>query len=99
LTTTTIQLGQLGAKGDVEGMLLHSADYMQAFSIVVIAWQWLEHAAAAKEARKPGSEAFYEGKLAAAQYWLNTELPRVHQLCALCRSGENSYTRLAADSF
>jgi alkylation response protein AidB-like acyl-CoA dehydrogenase len=95
----TAQLGGLGSKGDVEGMLLHSADYMQLFSIVVIAWQWLEHAAAAKESRKPASEAFYAGKLAAAQYWIATELPRVHQLAALCKSGENSYLKLEADSF
>ncbi|HEX4385813.1 MAG TPA: acyl-CoA dehydrogenase [Myxococcales bacterium] len=95
----TAHLGALGLKGDVEGLLLHSADYMQLFSIVVIAWQWLDHAAAAREARKPASEAFYAGKLAAAQYWLATELPRVQQLAALCRSGENSYTSLPADSF
>jgi butyryl-CoA dehydrogenase len=95
----TAHLGALGLKGDVEGLLLHSADYMQLFSIVVIAWQWLDHAAAAREARKPASEAFYAGKLAAAQYWLATELPRVQQLAALCRSGENSYTSVAADSF
>jgi alkylation response protein AidB-like acyl-CoA dehydrogenase len=95
----TAHLGGLGLKGDVEGLLLHSADYMQLFSIVVIAWQWLGHAAAAREARKPASEAFYAGKLAAAQYWLATELPRVQQLAALCRSGENSYTSVAADSF
>ena len=95
----TAHLGGVGAKGDVEGMLLHSADYMQLFSIVVVAWQWLAHAAASKESRKPASETFYAGKLAAAQYWMATELPRVQQLAALCKSGENSYLNIEADSF
>ena len=27
--------------GDVDGMLLHSSDYLELFSIVVVAWQWL----------------------------------------------------------
>jgi alkylation response protein AidB-like acyl-CoA dehydrogenase len=95
----TAHLGSLGLSGDAEAMLLHSADYMELFSIVAVSWQWMEHAAAAKEAAKPGSETFYAGKLAAAQYWIKTELPRVQQLAALCRSGEDSYLRLGVDSF
>ena len=43
--------------------------------------------------------AFYAGKLAAAQYWINTELPRVGTLGALCRSGEDSYARAQAEWF
>jgi hypothetical protein len=95
----TAHLGSLGLAGDIDGMLLHSADYLELFSIVAVAWQWMAHAAAAKEARKPGSEAFYAGKLAAARYWIHTELPRVQQLAALCRSGEDSYARLGVESF
>ena len=95
----TAHLGSLGLSGDAEAMLLHSADYMELFSIVAVSWQWMEHAAAAKEDAKPGSETFYAGKLAAAQYWIKTELPRVQQLAALCRSGEDSYLRLGVDSF
>jgi alkylation response protein AidB-like acyl-CoA dehydrogenase len=95
----TAHLGGFGLAGNVEAMVLHSADYLELFSIVAVAWQWMAHAAAAKEAKRPGSEAFYAGKLAAAQYWIKTELPRVEQLAALCRSGEDSYAVLAADSF
>ncbi|HWU90143.1 MAG TPA: acyl-CoA dehydrogenase C-terminal domain-containing protein, partial [Kofleriaceae bacterium] len=43
--------------------------------------------------------AFYEGKLAAAQYWLCTELPRIPHLAALCRDGEDSYGRMRPDWF
>ena len=96
-TEVTMQLGELGLKGDVDAMMRHSFDYMEMLSIVVVAWQWIVQAAAAKEglARAPGEAdtAFYEGKLAAAQYWIHTELPRVGALGALCRSGEDSYAR------
>ena len=93
----TMQLGELGMKGDAEAMLRHSFDYMEMLSIVVIAWQWLVQAAVAKEglARGPSEDDrdFYEGKLAAAQYWIFTEVPRVGTLGALCRSNEDSYAR------
>jgi alkylation response protein AidB-like acyl-CoA dehydrogenase len=93
----TMQLGELGAKGDVESMMRHSFDYMEMLSLVVIGWQWIEQAAAANEglARdpSPGDRDFYEGKLVATQYWVNTELPRVGTLGALCRSNEDSYAK------
>jgi len=100
----TMHLGSLGMAGDVEGMLRHSTDYLELLSIVVVAWQWVAQAAAAKEglARAGVTEqdrAFYEGKLAAAQYWVMTELPRVGTLGALCRSGEDSYARARAEWF
>ncbi|MEZ4441480.1 MAG: acyl-CoA dehydrogenase [Polyangiaceae bacterium] len=97
----TAQLGKRGLEGDLEGMLLHSVDYLQLFSIVVVAWQWLEMAAAARRglARGPLGSAFYEGKLCAAQYWIKTELPRVPALATLCREGEDSYARMASDWF
>ncbi|HEY2030640.1 MAG TPA: acyl-CoA dehydrogenase [Myxococcales bacterium] len=95
----TQHLGAVGLSGDVEAMLRHSADYLELFSIVAVGWQWMLHAAAAKEARGPASETFYAGKLAAAQYWFNTEIPRVAQLAALCRSGEDSYVRIPVEGF
>ena len=100
----TMQLGELGIKGDGEAMMRHSFDYMEMLSLVVVAWQWVVQAAAAKEglSRAGVSETdrdFYEGKLAAAQYWIHTELPRVGTLGALCRSGEDSYARTQAGWF
>jgi butyryl-CoA dehydrogenase len=93
----TTALGALGAKGDIDAMMRHSFDYLELLSIVVIAWHWVEQAAAAKErlpkATTDDERAFYEGKLAAAQYWINTEVPRVGTLGALCRSAEDSYAR------
>ncbi len=86
----------LGSLGDRESMMLHAADYLQLFSIAVVAWQWLLQASAAREGlrRDPASEAFYRGKLAAARYWFATEVPRIGQLAAVCRSGDDSYGSL-----
>ncbi|WPB76011.1 acyl-CoA dehydrogenase [Archangium violaceum] len=97
----TMELGAAGMAGEVERMLRHSADYMELFSVLAVSWRWLVQAAAAREGLARGGEGrdFYEGKLAAAQYWLNTELPRVTLLVALCRSGEDSYTRMRPEWF
>jgi butyryl-CoA dehydrogenase len=99
LGEVTMHLGQLGLGGDLEGMMRHSVDYLEMVSIVVVAWQWALLAAVAAEglSRAPSADDrdFYEGKLAAAQYWLLTEVPRVGALGALCRSNEDSYARAA----
>jgi len=88
----TMHLAQLGLAGDRDGMLLHSADYLDLVSTAAIAWIWLAQAAAAREAKS--SDPFYLGKLAAAQYWIASELPRIGHLAALCRNGEDSYARV-----
>src|SRR5437763_875997 len=71
----TGKLAEKAAGGDVEGMMLHSADYLELFSILVVAWQWLRSAALAAGRE----DDFYRGKLQAAQYWIATELPRIVQ--------------------
>jgi butyryl-CoA dehydrogenase len=95
---TTMHLGSLG---DRDAMTRNSSDYMELFSIAVIAWQWLLQAAAAREGlkRDAASSDFYQGKLAAAQYWFATEVPRIDQLCALCRSADDSYSSMRPDWF
>ena len=82
-------------------MLLHAADYLELFSVAVVAWQWMIQAAAASVGlgRDPASADFYRGKLAAARYWFATELPRVDQLAALCRAGDDSYGSMHPDWF
>jgi butyryl-CoA dehydrogenase len=97
----TTHLSSLGIGGRVEEMMRHSVDYLDLFSTVVVAWQWLLQAAAAREglAASRGPSGFYEGKLCAAEYWIKTELPRIDHLAHLCRSGEDSYARMAPDWF
>jgi butyryl-CoA dehydrogenase len=110
LAEVTVHLGGRGLTGDIEGMMLHSTDYLALASITVVAWLWLWQAAIAKEALGRASAAdtgesptgdcdFYEGKLCAAQYWFTTELPRTALLVELCRSGEDSYARMKSAWF
>jgi butyryl-CoA dehydrogenase len=95
-------VGVLTAELAPRGALAHATDYLDLFSTVVIAWQWLELAAVAKEAlagplprgRATRDEGYYRAKLAAAQYWMHTELPRITHLAELCRSNEDSYAAL-----
>lgn len=99
-------VGELAARGqsDPERMLRHSHDVLDIFMTVVVAWQWLRQAAVAREAlsqgtASPADEAFYRGKLQAAQYWLTTELPRTGPLARLCRDEEDSYAATHPDWF
>lgn len=96
----TLTLARRGAEDGPEAMMRHSVHYLDLVSTVLVAWQWLEMAAAAREALagEPGDRAgFYQAKLCAAQYWFATEVSRVPQLAALCASGEDSYARLDPD--
>jgi butyryl-CoA dehydrogenase len=101
----TAELAGRGLAGSAEAMALHAADYLDLFSTLVIAWQWLELAAIAHAAlagalprgRASRDAGYYRAKLAAAQYWIRTELPRIDHLAALCRDGEDSYLRLDPD--
>jgi butyryl-CoA dehydrogenase len=102
----TAELAQRGLAGGPAPMLLHATDYLDLVATIVIAWQWLDLAAVAREAlgqalprgRASRDAGYYENKLAAAQYWIRTELPRIDHLARLCRDGEDSYTRLVVDA-
>ncbi len=94
----TMHLAQLGLSGDVAKMMLHSADYLDLMSVLVVAWQHLCMAAVAAK-KSPANDddaAFLRGKQLAAEYFIRTEVPRLHMLAALCRSGEDSYARVTA---
>jgi alkylation response protein AidB-like acyl-CoA dehydrogenase len=98
---TTQALATRGLGGDVEGMLLHSGDYLAMFCIVAVAWQWILQAAVANEALAAGRgpRELYEGKRLTAQYWIASELPRAAVHAELCRRGEDSYARMRPDWF
>jgi hypothetical protein len=82
-------------------MLLHSSDFLELFSTLVVAWTWMLQAAAALEGLAAGRGApdLLHGKLAAAAYWLRSELPRIGPLVAACRDGEDSYARVRPEWF
>jgi len=82
-------------------MLAHSADYLELCSLVVVGWLWLAQAAVACEALDRGAPDgdFYRGKLAAAQYFICTEVPRAEHLAWLCRDFEDSYATIRPEQF
>ncbi|WP_428266757.1 acyl-CoA dehydrogenase [Haliangium sp.] len=92
----TAELGQRGLSGDAAGMLRNSGDYLDLMGTLCVGWQWLEHAAAVAEAGQADDD-FYQGKLAAAQYWFATEMPRVALLAARCRAGDDAFERVQPD--
>lgn len=101
VTSITMQLGQRGMAGDTDGMLGHSWDYLDMMATLVVAWQWLRMAAAARTRFKdePAQQARLHGTEAAAQYWIRTEVPRIAVLAELCRANEDSYLKAKPNWF
>jgi alkylation response protein AidB-like acyl-CoA dehydrogenase len=89
------------AHRDPEAAVRHSVDYLEALAITVIGWMWLLSAAVAEERlKRPRADVEHcEGKRCAAEYWFRTELPRVHVLAELCRTGDDSYARMQPEWF
>jgi len=85
LATTSSLLGQVQRDPD-EG-LANATVYLDAFGRLCAAWIWLRQALVARCALTAGASAadrpFYEGKLAAAGYYIYWELPLVAHQCRL----------------
>jgi alkylation response protein AidB-like acyl-CoA dehydrogenase len=81
LVATTAQLATLG---DPTRMLADATAYLEATGHVVVAWIWLDQWLAAHG--KEGD--FYDGKRAAATFFLTRELPRVGPMLALLREAD-----------
>jgi len=92
LVSVTSSLGAFGLEGDLEGMLGHSADFMEAMSAIVVAWAWVRVTNALE-----GDDDFARGLRAAARYWRVTELPKAVVALRLCESRERSYLDVRAD--
>tara|TARA_R110000764_G_scaffold61741_4_gene131580 strand:+ start:14376 stop:16178 length:1803 start_codon:yes stop_codon:yes gene_type:complete len=77
---TVALLGDLG-NGKVNEALANSALYLKAFGHMVIGWRWLQQSVHAQNGLNTGLEAdqaFYQGKLQAARYFLLWEVPSCH---------------------
>jgi hypothetical protein len=60
--------------------LANATIFLDAMGHVVIAWMWLKQAVAAQQGLQNCGEAdqnFYQGKLAANQFFFNYELPKI----------------------
>lgn len=80
---------------DADRGLANATLYLDLFGRVVMAWTWLRQALAAADALEaavaPEQENFYRGKLQAAQFYFDWELPAIEAQGELLRSG-NSVT-------
>lgn len=92
---TTMKLGAQATE-DPERAFSHSADYLEMFGSVVIAWQWLVMAVHAGRSCQEGhhDEPFYRGKLAACAYFFNNELPRALALADVITHHDDSYLKM-----
>jgi len=70
----------VAATGDHERFLADASLFMEYFSTIIVAWQWLKMGVAAQRALIAGSglftESFYEGKLHAMRFFYKYELPK-----------------------
>ena len=67
-------------QGDYQRFLADATPFMEFFSTIVMAWQWLDIGRAAQEALLSGttdySREFYENKIHAMQFYFKYELPK-----------------------
>lgn len=83
---TTMKLGAAAMGGQIRLFLANASEYLHMLGHVVIAWMWLEQAAAASKRLPDASEserAYFEGKLHAARFFTRYELPRIERQAAL----------------
>lgn len=76
-------LGGLSQQGDAEKFLSDATLYMEYFSLITIAWQWLKQgvvSAAAIENSMGGEKLFHESKLHTLRYFFHYELPKTQGL-------------------
>ncbi len=79
----------------------HATDMLDLMGTLAVGGEWIEQAGRAIEglARRPEDEAFYRGKLHAAQYWVANELPRVSLLARRIAAGDDAFAAMPHESF
>ncbi|WP_428851781.1 acyl-CoA dehydrogenase [Imbroritus primus] len=100
IAETTTQLRAV-TKEDIRRGLANASLYLDMFGHGVIAWIWLQQAVAAHQAQQAGtrSAAFCAGKLAAARWFFNCELPKAGPQHALLRRLDATALDAQADWF
>ena len=82
--------------------LANATIFLDAMGHVVIAWMWLKQAVAATIGLDKGHQqdtAFYQGKLAATQFFYRYELPKIQSNLAVVASLDSTCYDLASDQF
>jgi len=89
------------ADGESGTALANASLYLEAFGHTVIAWMWLRQAVVATRLSAGADKAddHLAGKLQACRYFFAYELPRVDQLAAVLRRGDQTCAEMADNWF
>lgn len=100
-STTEILLGQMAADADLG--LANAALYLDAFGRVVVSWIWLRQALIASRRLNTDlsedEENFYRGKLQAARFYIEWELPEIEPQLTLLEAGNRVPFEMQRDWF
>ena len=90
-------------QSEAEAVLANAHLFLEAFGHTVLAWTWLRQAFVAQRALDrrldATDEAFYRGKLQAAQWFFRWELPKVTAQLALLRTMDDSHCAMRDEWF
>lgn len=92
----------VGQSNDPALALANATIFLDAMGHVVIAWMWLKQAVAASAGKKFGiasDNAFYQGKLAATQFFYRYELPKTKASLELVADLDSTCYDLTAEQF
>jgi len=88
----TAHLAGIAMGGDIELYMSGATPYLRMFSRLVISWLLLWQSTVAQKALDAdvGDQDFYNGKLGAARFYVNNELPQLHATAQILESGERT---------
>jgi alkylation response protein AidB-like acyl-CoA dehydrogenase len=96
LKEITASLTGIALQGQTELFLADATLYLEMFSVIAIAWQWLLQAVKASEALPAASsgadEDFYRGKIHTCRYFFAYELPKIKSSAARLTGSSDGIT-------
>ena len=91
---TTTHLGGIAMGGDIDAYMSAATPYLRMFSRLVISWLFVWQSTIAEKALAAGvgaaEQSFYQGKIATARFYINNELPFLHAVAQILKSGERT---------
>ena len=103
LQDVTQHLIMIAQQQGPEAFLADATIYLEFFSIVTIAWQWLLQGVAVQRALKngvkKGDQNFYQGKMFTLRYFFAYELPKTLGLARRLLDDDRLTVEMSADYF
>ena len=103
LKDVTAHLSGIAIKGNIELFLADATLYLEFFSIIAIAWQWLLQAIKIRKAlsgKLSESETdFYKGKFQTFRYFFNYELPKIEGLSKRLKNSDGLTVEMKGEWF